>query len=234
MKLGKNNILIFIVITLVLFFCVVLFFFFNDNENIFNNGDELDTIIVLGEEIQDSEGYVYKTVQVGEQVWMAENLKTTPEYGQSWCYSDQEYYCERYGRFYNWEAVMAGSQEAGVQGICPDGWYVPTDQDWYTLESSFTNEACDGSRLSWGCYPAGRFMKTETWGGDENSLFAVLPAGFIDRQGRSSLLNSYSYFWTSSKVGDGVWRRGFLESQSNILRTTENPDFGYSLRCIKE
>ena len=185
------------------------------------------------EKIQDAEGISYGTVKIGNQVWMSENLQTTPEYGQSWCYSDHDFNCDRYGRLYNWEAVMAGSQEPGSQGICPDGWYVPTDEDWHILESFFAISSCEAGRLNWGCYPAGGMMKTEVWGGVEESTFAVLPAGRIDREGRSGHLHTYSFFWTSSKIGDGVWRRVFLDVQSSILRTTENPEYGYSVRCIK-
>jgi len=196
--------------------------------------EAVEEIFEFSEEIQDSEGNIYRTLQVGDQIWMAENLRTGSEYGQSWCYSGHDFYCDRYGRLYDWEAVMAGSEEPGAQGICPSGWYVPTDEDWHILESFFATGSCDASRLSWGCFPAGSLMKTDVWGGDEESMFAVLPAGYIERTGGSSNLNSYSFFWTSSKIGDSVWRRGFLDSQGSVLRNTENPEYGYSVRCIKK
>ncbi len=238
MKVKDKKVFIIFGVIILLLVGVVVFLFLSDNgrEILTNgNGDDNGDLVtpVTPEKIQDAEGNTYRTVKVGEQVWMAENLQTTPEYGKSWCYSDHDFNCDRYGRLYNWEAVMNGSQEPGSQGICPDGWYVPTDEDWHVLESFFATASCDAGRLSWGCYPAGEMMKTEVWGGSEESIFAVLPAGRIDRQERSGHLHSYSFFWTSSRIGDGVWRRGFLDGQSSILRTTENPEYGYSVRCIK-
>jgi len=208
----------------------------NRQEKNFQTNDNgiADVVISLGEEISDVDGNVYGTVRIGSQIWMSENLNTIPQYGESWCYNGQENYCDTYGRLYNWEAIMDGSVEAGSQGICPNGWHVPTDEEWYLLESSFATGFCSSARLDWGCYPAGVALKTSSWGGDNSSMFSVLPAGYIDREGRSSLLSSYSYFWTSSKLGDSVWRRVFLSNQDNILRSTEKPDLGYSLRCIKD
>ncbi len=129
---------------------------------------------------------------------------------------------------------MDGSTQEGTQGVCPDGWHVPTDAEWYELESTFATGDCSPSRLDWGCYPAGSSLKTSSWGGDEDSLFKVVAAGLRDRTDKFSFLGSYSYFWTSSMLGDGVWRRAFLNTQDNILRNTENPEFGYSLRCIMD
>lgn len=233
MKFDQKKVLIILGIIFLILLAVLLYLLFSREGNLFENEEEFYSELEYADEITDVDRNVYKTVRVGDMVWMAENLRTEPIHGESWCYSDQQSMCERFGRLYNWEAVMAGEEGAGSQGICPDGWYVPTDQDWYELESFFADSVCDGSRLSWGCFPAGRLMKTEDWGGEENK-FNVLPAGFIDRQERSSLLNSYSYFWTSSKMGDGVWRRGFLDSQDNILRSTENPEYGYSVRCVEK
>ena len=235
MNLNKKNIIVIIgaVVIFVLLF-ILISLLVNQEEPVSDDNDDEEVEVVFGEDIVDVDGNSYRTVEVGGQVWMAENLNTVSEYGNSWCYSDQEFYCDRYGRLYSWEAAMAGELEPGSQGICPNGWYLPTDEDWYALESFFATARCDAHRLSWGCSPAGQMMKTETWGGVEDSALAVLPAGYINRQGGSSLLGSYSYFWTSTKIGDGVWRRGFLDAQSGILRTTENPEYGYSVRCIKK
>jgi uncharacterized protein (TIGR02145 family) len=236
MKLEKNTKITILSLCIFLIVGVLIFVLIRGGAEEFfgnGNGDQSQEILFL-EDVYDVDGNIYKTVKIGGQVWMAENLKTRHSFGESWCYNNQEHFCERYGRLYNWEAVMNGSVEPGGQGICPDGWHVPTDAEWYILESFFATGTCSSSRLDWGCSPAGALMKTESWGGQEENAFAVLPAGFIDLQGKSSLLNSYSYFWTSSKLGSDVWRRGFLDSQSNILRNTVNPEFGYSVRCIKD
>ena len=162
MKLEKKTIYIILGVVVFVLLGILLFLLLrNGEEEIVEVVEEEEVIYEYGEDMQDLEGNVYKTVLIGDQVWMAENLRTIPEYGQSWCYSGHDIYCERYGRLYDWEAVMNGELESGAQGICPDGWYVPTDEDWYVLESFFATSSCESSRLSWGCYPAGSLMKTE-------------------------------------------------------------------------
>ncbi len=236
MKSNKVLVILFFVLVLILFGLGLIYVLLGDGGEVFQtneNGNVVGQITGEGE-VADVDGNLYKTVKIGKQIWMAENLKTKHLVGKSWCYSDEEMHCEKYGRLYDWEAAMAGDLEAGSQGLCPDGWHLPTDEDWYLLESNFASGFCDAHRLSWGCNPVGKALKTSEWGGDGSSGFNVLPAGVIDREGRSGFLLSYAYFWTSSKLGDGVWRRAFLDSQDNILRNTENPNFGYSVRCVKD
>jgi uncharacterized protein (TIGR02145 family) len=233
----SKTILIISVVVLSIFLLsgLLIFLLMNKKSPVVVEEEEVvEKIVEQGEDIRDSEGNEYGTIRVGDQVWMAENLKTKPLYGESWCYNGEESYCESYGRLYNWEAAMAGSTEPGSQGVCPSGWHVPTDNDWYLLESTFATGNCASSRLDWGCYPSGKVMKTPSWGGDEESVLNIVAAGMRDRTDRFSFLGSYSFFWTSSMLGDGVWRRAFLNTQENILRSTENPEFGYSLRCVMD
>ncbi len=232
MKFGKNTVIILVVLATVLL-GVVFFLIFSSQDDVVDNGEVEKSEVFFGEDVTDVEGNIYSTVHVGDQVWMAQNLRTTSNFGESWCYNNEDSYCERYGRHYNWLAAMNGEEESGSRGICPSGWRVPTDGDWYDLENFFATGRCDSSRLDWGCFPSGGLMKTENWGGSDENKFAVLPAGFVDLDGSSSLLMSYAYFWTSTKIGDSVWRRGFLNSQENVLRNTTNPEYGYSVRCIK-
>lgn len=115
-------------------------------------------VIVLHNAVTDIEGNQYDAVQIGNQVWMAENLRTTR-------YSDSTYIplgtsisnttayryapnndtsnVDTYGYLYNWYAVMHGANSSsknpsGVQGICPIGWHVPSDSEWNTMETNLT------------------------------------------------------------------------------------------------
>ncbi|MCD4666000.1 MAG: hypothetical protein K8R68_12075, partial [Bacteroidales bacterium] len=82
-------------------------------------------------------GQTYNTVLIGSQCWMKENLNY--ETGNSWCYNNDTSNCNTYGRLYDWIAIMNGeassnSVPSGVQGICPNGWHLPSDEEWKILE----------------------------------------------------------------------------------------------------
>ena len=106
--------------------------------------------------VKDYDGNVYKTVQIGNQCWMKENLRTkhysdgTPIYTSSnvgghaevpLCY----YPSEKYGLMYNWKAVMRNSfssdrNPSGVQGVCPTGWHVPSEAEWIQLKEYVSSQ----------------------------------------------------------------------------------------------
>ena len=182
---------------------------------------------IIDEAVTDVDGNTYAAVRIGNQVWMAENLRTTK-------YADgtdipldtvgvpSRYYpdgkaanVEKYGYFYNWEAVMNGELDTlpgGVQGICPTGWHVPSDADWQELVDYVWTQIDPRSDNT----PAKALASTEGWnpsnnGGSpgyepskNNSMgFSALPAGviFISDDNRIlevGYMGIYAYFWSSS------------------------------------
>jgi hypothetical protein len=94
------------------------------------------------------DGKKYATIKIGTQCWMAENLNvgtritgdvwpsqnTPTEIIEKYCYDDQESNCDIYGGMYTWNELMQYSTTEGVQGICPEGWHLPTDAEWCVLE----------------------------------------------------------------------------------------------------
>ena len=146
---------------------------------------------------------VYAVVQIGNQCWMAENLR----YNASGSYLNSANPSTTYGRLYDWATVMNGattssSNPSGVQGICPSGWHLPSDAEWNELEMALGMSAADtannGSR---GTHGTG--MKSTTgWNNSGNgtnvSGFNAFPAGNY-YSGSFYLFGVYSYFWSSTE-----------------------------------
>ena len=182
---------------------------------------------IIDEAVTDVDGNTYAAVRIGNQVWMAENLRTTKYADGTDIPLDTvgvpfRYYpdgkatnVEKYGYFYNWEAVMNGELDTlpgGVQGICPTGWHVPSDADWQELVDYVWTQIDPRSDNT----PAKALASTEGWnpsnnGGSpgyepskNNSMgFSALPAGviFISDDNRIlevGYMGIYAYFWSSS------------------------------------
>jgi uncharacterized protein (TIGR02145 family) len=103
-----------------------------------------------GEFTDSRDGQVYKWVKIGNQVWMAENLNyETPN---SWWYDNNSANGDIYGRLYTWAAAMNGesssnSVPSGVQGVCPDGWHLPSDAEWTVLTDYLGGESVAGGKM---------------------------------------------------------------------------------------
>ena len=164
---------------------------------------------VFGELTDARDGRVYKTVKLGSQEWMAENLNYAAE--GSLCYENDEKNCEKYGRLYNWEIALdtsnrgCGDNFSGCrlrsdfhprEGICPDGWHVPEHAEWDTL---FAYADAHGEGESAGdalqAYYRDDYLE-KTYSTDRFG-FNVLPAGVFNGKEFSGLGTS-SEFWTAS------------------------------------
>jgi uncharacterized protein (TIGR02145 family)/prepilin-type N-terminal cleavage/methylation domain-containing protein len=214
----------------------------------FNCGDDLD----YGEK-------TYPTVEIGSQCWMAANLNTgTIINGSSeqtddgtidkYCYNDNESNCDTYGGLYQWDEAMQYSTTEGVQGICPTGWHIPTDNEWHTLEDYLTADGntCDPNReVAWDCDPAGGKLKvagtiywdTETCGSAScnSSGFTAISSGRRGTTISFSMLGSRAYWWSSSPgVSGEALRRVLRDVESEIYRNDRDIDYGFSVRCIKD
>ena len=138
-------------------FCVLVLFFMSCHKDKLSNSDGL----ILKNAVTDIDGNIYNAVQIGNQVWMAENLRTT-HYADGTpipsgsTYDDYHYsstepyfydpiaYNIKYGYLYNWPAVIHGAENSnnnpsGIQGICPNGWHVPSDEEWNELKNTVEN-----------------------------------------------------------------------------------------------
>lgn len=195
---------------------------------------------------------VYKTVRIGEQVWMAENLRYVRPGGGSECYNPANDLCDEYGQLYSWPAAMdiddsyLESDWEGLdglhQGICPEDWHLPSDEEWQTLEAHLLMG--EFQLEHWGQRTTGNVgfkLKTiEGWdangqGSDEVS-FAAKPAGFKNGTRENPLKQgSFTGFWTSTQEDNTQAIDRTLTSESKgISRMIISKRTLYSVRCIKD
>jgi len=233
-------------------------------------------VTILGwhenEVVTDIDGNVYQTVKIGNQVWMAENLKVThyadgtpipfvseavewydaSSNGKAYCwYGYIEDISNPYGALYNWEAAMngAGSSDyvpSGVQGVCPSGWHLPSDEEWKIMEMylGMSREDADIADTDRGTDEAGKLKEAGTvhWldpnvGATNETGFTALPASQVHPDGRHYTDNRVAFFWTATKPypQDVVaFDRWFHNYDQQISRDGDDMTFGFSVRCVKD
>lgn len=189
------------------------------------------------------DGQVYPTVQIGTQCWMAKNLNIgtiidtrhdqDPNQLQKWCYGDISGNCDVYGGLYQWDQVMQGSTQIGVQGICPPGWHVPTDGEYATLTYELGGYDQAGIKMKEAGFD--HWLPPNT-GASNESGFTALPGGYrytIDSV--CYLVGEVGYFWTSSATqGNVAWVRILYSNQGYQERNALFRYDGASLRCVKD
>ncbi len=199
-----------------------------------------------GSSITDIDGNVYGIIQIGEQVWMSENLRATryrngeeipyartdtawknEEVGMRCAYDHDEGNSKAYGQLYNWYAVD------DERGLCPSGWHVPSDDEWNNLERSLGLSSVDAKQ--WGSRGVhGSAMKSEAWDGTNESGFSALPAGLRVSSGDFFNLGDYGKWWSSSPNGGGAISRGLYSGYSSVNRDDSDPRSGFSVRCVRD
>lgn len=184
----------------------------------------------------DIDGNIYDTVQVNEQCWLKQNLKVTrnPSGGAitRFCYDNNPANCDTDGGLYTWDNAMNWSAVEGAQGICPTGWHIPADSQWYFLENGLTAGTCSPTRNFWDCDPAGTALKV---GGSTG--FDVIMTG--DRQwttGNYVNRGNSAFLWSSTRDGSGnPWIRNIVRVLSGTDRYFDTPNgglWGQAIRCI--
>ena len=188
----------------------------------------------------------YKTVKIGDQVWMAQNLNYyyNTKNGENYCYKNDADSCAKYGRLYTWTAaidsvgVFGKGGDSGtegseiIRGVCPDGWHLPNDRDWLLLAAYIGGTKTAGGKLK----------SSSVWiderRGNDSFGFSALPAGYFDAHeswdGKFEQVGEYTAFWCSRKDSRAyayAWTLGSSEGLGVAYRFT---DYGYSVRCIKD
>ncbi len=204
----------------------------------------------------------YNTVKIGNQCWMKENLRTTSETGNSWNPDGNAGNVASYGLLYDWTAVMqvadANNTLVAVQdkhqGICPNGWHVPSQTEWETLSHyTFDNYRCadceevDPIWQSDLAFCVAKALCSTAWndGGsscnaNSNAIgknvtgFSILPAGacFGDTPGS---FGAHAYFWCTTQRDENTANSWYLGSFVSSLNSySDNKSAGLSVRCLRD
>lgn len=202
--------------------------------------------------IMDIDGNIYTSVIIGDQEWMVENLKVTHYRdgnaiakivdATEWFNSTAGAYCsynnddtnaEIYGSLYNWYAVKDS------QNIAPEGWHVPSDDEWKALEVFLGMNQEIADQAFWrGPDVSGKLRTVDGWnienGANNESGFSALPGGARDEEGVYFWAGSHATFWTSTEDYYGPWDRILADTTSNIFRYPYHWNAGFSIRCVRD
>ncbi len=229
--------------------------------------DPENPAVVVANAVTDIDGNSYDAALIGGHWWMASNLKVTryadgtpiPEGGDS--YSDtlpyryapdnNEENISAYGRLYNWAAAMHGDlqsygPDAFVQGICPDGWHLPSHNEWKTMTDTVK---LNKSFINYSGSVAKALASTDTWDSTTSRLapgrdiaknnatgFSAMPSGcfnfgnYVDK-------DQYAHYWTSTRASAtsiyGVgWNIGF--DKMNAFSSESSMFYGMAVRCVQD
>jgi len=197
--------------------------------------------------IFDIDGNAYQTIQIGGQLWMAENLKVTHyndgseipypsdedwgsyDEGQYGVYDNDPSNADIYGNLYNFAAVNDD------RGVCPDGWHVPSDTGYTVLTDYFGGTSVAGGKMREEGHEHWNYYSDEiTEEATNESGFTAFPAG-----SRSSSIGNYTdmgyggYFWSSSEYNSSnAWYRNLYYGHSHVTPDPTNKHYGFSVRCL--
>jgi uncharacterized protein (TIGR02145 family) len=206
---------------------------------------------VCGNDFVDNRnGEIYPTVSLAGKCWFAKNLdigtmingnqdQTDTETIQKYCYDNNNANCDTYGALYQWDQAMNYSLDEGSQGICPQGWHLPTDSEYKTLEISLGMSASDADLLNtW--RGNSQNVGSQMWEGGSSGFETLFAGGrnggggFMYLEGNSF---EFAYFWTSTEGTNNIYamRRCLQSASTGVGRfDTFTKQYGFSVRCVKD
>jgi uncharacterized protein (TIGR02145 family) len=195
---------------------------------------------IYGSWIDPHDGTVYRTIELGEQTWLADNLnvgemvdgtQNQEDNGiiEKYCYDNNPVFCEKYGGLYQWDEAMKYGTNESERGICPEGWHIPSDNEWKILEEFLGMNHSETADMFWRGFDQGASLQQ---GGE--SGFDALRAGNRFITGSFSQLGKNGYFWSSTLTEDDLaMRRGISIDNNGIYRSENDKLYGFSVRCVK-
>ena len=189
----------------------------SSSENI-SAGSVYDATAKTLKDLRD--GQTYKTVVIGEQTWMAENLNYETE--NSYCYDDDPSNCSKYGRLYTWAAAKT---------VCPEGWHLPSYDEWNTLFTAVGGISTAGAKLKsqtgWAAYDG--ITNEDSFG------FSALPAGNRYDNGSYYYEGYDAHFWSSTEYGSyDAYYMSLGYDYGDAYLDNNDKSNGHSVRCVKD
>ena len=201
--------------------------------------------------VKDIDSNVYRTVIIGTQIWMAENLKTTkfndgteiplakldanewadhtvaasttPAY--CWLYDSASVYKNSYGAFYNGFTVIKGN-------LCPVGWHVPSNDEWTTLTTFLGGESVAGGKLK---ETGSSYWNSPNNGATDETGFAARAGGSITDNGSNWNVKDNAFFWSSTSPYEKyLWIRTINVNGTSINPSSSDMQVGNSVRCVSD
>jgi uncharacterized protein (TIGR02145 family) len=219
---------------------------------------------IYGEGVTDIDGNFYPSVIMGNQEWMAENLRVTRHANGNniirYCYDNDAANCGLYGGLYTWHTAMHGASSSNtnpsnVQGICPAGWHLPSDAEWtellnYVVAQGFPNgnmvngagnalKSCRqvSSPLGGDCATSEHprwNSHSHNYGRDEFG-FSALPGGYLAPNGSFYTLGDHGYWWSSTESSTtSAWDRQLYRNFGHLARYFYSKDYGFAVRCVRD
>jgi uncharacterized protein (TIGR02145 family) len=215
----------------------------------------VDSTDVPADAVADVDGNIYSTVVIGNQRWMAENLRTSHytngdpipyvpdaqwslQSGGAWTnYDTDASYDELFGKLYNWYTVV------DPRNVCPNGWHVPTDSDWMDLEAALGMPLSELGQYGWrgsdadigGHLKAVTYWNTPNTGADDSSGFSAYPGGMRLFNGTFLDVGSKGVWWSSSEYSPGLaWLRELNSVNTGVSRQYHFDAQGCSIRCVHD
>lgn len=216
--------------------------------------DESEEIIIEYGTLSDIENNQYVTVKIGDQWWMAENLRTskfndgTPltyigieEEDTVWSSNQEVAYAyindSILGYLYNGKVVMSD------KNIAPEGWHIATDEDWKKLEETIGIPDSELDQTGWRGEDEGeKLVSKYSAGWPEGGLifgsdaygFNALPGGCRIHDGRTNVSGNTAFWWTKSDTDNELWYRYIDINNRKIFRQHILKQYGMSIRCVKD
>ena len=191
------------------------------------------------------DGRKYKIVKIGNQWWMAENLNVGAMIDgyklpvnnriiEKYCYRNSISNCNLYGGLYLWnETMQYNLSDTGIigttQGICPDGWHIPTEKEWKRLEMELGIAESQVDIIQWRGIDQGAQLRIGGYSGFEAQLFGMRNY----KGGRFLDMNTDGWFWSSTQDdNEQAWYRKIRSDQMGILHNKIQKTYGFSVRCV--